>query len=54
MWGLVRHWEWILFLGVLGVVLESPNASVVAFGDMAYGKAEGLAGMTSLVKFFYH
>ena len=39
MWGLVRHWVRILFLGVLGVVLESPNATVTAFGDIACGKA---------------
>ena len=44
MWGLLRRWVRILFLGVLGVVLESPNATVVAFGDMACGKAVDLAG----------
>ena len=44
MWGLVRRWEWILFLGVLSGVLESPNATIVAFGDMAHGKAVDLAG----------
>ena len=44
MWGLVRHWVRILFLGVLGGVLESPNATIVAFGDMARGKAVDLAG----------
>ena len=32
------------FLGVLGGVLESPNATIVAFGDMACGKAVDLAG----------
>ena len=46
MWGLVRCWVWILFLGVLGVVLELPNATIVAFGDMACGKAVGLGGTT--------
>ena len=44
MWGLVRLWVRILFLGVLGVVLESPNATIVAFGDMVFGKAVHLAG----------
>ena len=44
MWGLVRHWVRILFLGVLGGVLESPNATIVAFGDRAHGKAVDLAG----------
>ena len=44
MWGLVRRWVRILFLGVLGVVLESPNATIVAFGDMVCGKAVHLAG----------
>ena len=44
MWGLVRCWVRILFLGVLGVVLESPNATVVAFGDMVCSKAVDLAG----------
>ena len=44
MWGLVRCWVRILFLGVLGVVLESPNATIVAFGDMVCCKAVHLAG----------
>ena len=48
MWGLVRHWVQILFLGVLGVVLELPNATIVAFGDMACGKAVGLAESTCI------
>ena len=34
------------------MLLESPNATVEVFGDMAYGKAEGLAGMARTVKFF--
>ena len=36
----------ILFLGVLGGVLELPNATIVVFGDMARGKAVYLAGAT--------
>ena len=48
MWGLVRRWVRILFLGVLGIVLESPNATIVAFGNMACGKAVDLAGATWL------
>ena len=43
MWGLVRRWVQIFFLGVLGVVLESPNATILAFGDMDCGKAVDLA-----------
>ena len=27
------------FLGVLGIVLEPPNAIIVVFGDLAYDKA---------------
>ena len=49
MLGLVRRWEQILFLGVLGIALESPNATVVTFGDMACSKAEGLAGMACVI-----
>ena len=52
MWDLVKCWEWILFLGVLGMVLESPNATIMAFSDMDYGKAKGLAGTACIVKFF--
>ena len=44
MWGLVRCWVRFLFFGVLGGVLESPNATIVAFGDIARGKAVDLAG----------
>ena len=39
----------ILFLGVLGVKLELPNATIVTFGDMACGRAIGLARAAFMV-----
>ena len=48
-WGLVRHYIQTRFLWILGVVLESPNTIVVAFGNMGCGKAVGLAGTTHIV-----
>ena len=40
------------FLVVLGVVLESPNATVVAFSDMACGKPGYLAGTSCIGQIF--
>ena len=42
-WGLVWCWVQIHFQAVLGTILESPNTTLVAFGDMASGRAVRLA-----------
>ena len=45
------------FLGVLGIVFESSDATLVAFGDITYDKAIGVAEaaciVISVVMFFF-